>query len=87
MMNAVEELSPDVKAKVLGVVLFGNTENGQTKSSIPGYPGHRLLAVCRTDDGVCGVALVVTAGHFDYVMDGFSAKATNFLISKIDGTN
>jgi cutinase len=74
-----------LKNKVLGVVLFGYTKNGQTSGSIPNYPKNRLMVICRSDDGVCGGALLVTIGHFGYLMDGSGTKATNFLAEKING--
>ena len=85
MENAIMKLPDDLRKKVLGVVLFGYTKNGQTKSSIPNYPKEKVMVLCRTDDGVCGGALVVTIGHFGYLMDGSGTKATNFLIEKING--
>jgi len=84
MENAIMGLEAGLKEKVLGVVLFGYTKNGQTKSSIPNFPKDRVMVLCRTDDGVCGGQLMVTAGHFGYLMDGSGTKAANFLIEKIN---
>jgi len=83
--NAISKLPDNVRSKVLGVVLFGYTKNGQTKSTIPNYPKDKLLVICRSDDGVCGGALLVTIGHFGYLADGSGTKATNFLVEKING--
>lgn len=85
MMNTISKLPNDLKGKIKGVVLFGYTKAGQTKSSIPSFPADKLMVICRSDDGVCGGQLLVTAGHFGYLMDGSGTKATNFLISKIGG--
>src|ERR1700759_679851 len=75
MMNAVSKLPEDVKKRVVGVVLFGYTKNGQTKSSIPNYPKENVMVLCSKSDGVCGGALLVTAGHFSYMGDGSGPKA------------
>jgi cutinase len=85
MMNAVSKLPDGVRNKVLGVVLFGYTKNGQTKGSIPNYPKDRVMVLCSSGDGVCGGQLLVTAGHFSYMGDGSGPKATNFLLSAING--
>jgi cutinase len=84
MENAISSLSTDLKAKIAGVVLFGYTKNGQTKSTIPNFPKEKLLVICRSDDGVCGGALLVTIGHFGYLMDGSGTQATNFLAKQIN---
>jgi len=84
MENAVSTLSAEIKSKVAGVVLFGYTKNGQTRSSIPNFPKEKLLVICRSDDGVCGGALLVTIGHFGYLMDGSGTQATNFLVKRIN---
>jgi len=85
MMNSVGKLPANVQSRVAGVVLFGYTKNGQTKGSIPGYPKDRVLVLCSSSDGVCGGALLVTAGHFSYMGDGSGPKAVTFLVSKING--
>jgi cutinase len=85
MMNAVKGLSPNVKKKVVGVVLFGYTKNAQTKSGIPTYPKDQVAVYCSKSDGVCGGTLAVTAGHFSYMGDGSGPKAVAFLLSKING--
>ena len=85
MMNAVSKLPETIKKKVVGVVLFGYTKNGQQKGGIPNYPKENVLVLCSKSDGVCGGQLLVTAGHFSYMSDGSGAKAINFLVSKING--
>jgi len=85
MMNAISKLPQNIKNRIAGVVLFGYTKNKQTRSSIPGYPKERVAVYCSKSDGVCGGSLVVTAGHFSYLADGSGPKATNFLVSHING--
>ncbi|KAF2397428.1 cutinase [Trichodelitschia bisporula] len=83
MMNAISKLDETVRSKVAGVVLFGYTKNAQQKSGIPNYPKDKVKVFCAASDGVCGGMLLVTAGHFAYLMDGSGTQATNFLLSKI----
>jgi cutinase len=85
MMNAVSKLPEDLKSKVLGVVLFGYTKNGQQKGGIPNYPKEKVKVFCSASDGVCGGQLAVTAGHFSYMGDGSGPKAVEFLMSVING--
>jgi len=81
--NAITRLDSEGKQRVLGIVLYGYTKNAQTRSSIPGYPGDRVKVFCRVDDGVCGGALLVTAGHFGYIADGTGPQGVTFLSQKI----
>jgi cutinase len=64
MMNAISTLPADVRAKVVGVVLFGYTKNGQTKGTIPNFPNENLKVFCTKGDGVCWGQLNVSVGHF-----------------------
>lgn len=81
--NAITKLDSSTKNKVLGILLYGYTKNAQTRSSIPGFPSDRVKVFCRIDDGVCGGALLVTAGHFGYLADGTGPQGINFLVQKI----
>lgn len=85
MMNAISKLPDGVRSKILGVVLFGYTKNGQQKGGIPNYPKEKVKVFCSSGDGVCGGALMVTIGHFSYLMDGSGPAATNFLVQAING--
>jgi len=85
MMNALSKLDPTVKNRVVGVVLFGYTKNGQQKGGIPNYPKENIKVFCSSGDGVCGGALLVTPGHFSYMGDGSGPGATKFLMEKING--
>jgi len=84
MMNTISKLPEDLKAKVLGVVLFGYTKNGQQKGSIPNYPKDKVKVFCSASDGVCDGKLNVTAGHFSYMADGSGPKAVEFLMNAIN---
>jgi cutinase len=85
MMNTISKLPENIKNKVVGVVLFGYTKNGQQKGGIPNYPKQNVLVLCSSSDGVCGGQLLVTIGHFSYMGDGSGPKAVNFLVTKING--
>lgn len=69
MTASVRRLSDEVKAKIAGVVLYGNTRNAQTGGHIPDFPQEKSKTYCNISDGVCGGALVVTAGHLTYQVD------------------
>jgi len=82
--HAVHGLKPEERAKVVGVVLFGYTKNGQTKGTIPDYPTENLKVFCTKADGVCWGALNVSPGHFAYMGNGDGPAATAFLLGKIN---
>jgi cutinase len=84
MHNAVSTLPANIKNKVVGGVLFGDTRNKQDRGQVPNYPKNNVMIFCVRDDGVCGGKLNVTGGHFAYTRNGDGPKAINFLKSKID---
>jgi cutinase len=55
------------------VVLYGNTRNRQENGKIPNFPPEKAKTYCNASDGVCGGALLVTAGHLTYTRDVSSA--------------
>jgi hypothetical protein len=67
MHNAVSKgISQDIKSKIAGVALFGDTRNAQDKGHIPNFPSERSKVWCNPSDGVCGGGLNVNAGHLSY---------------------
>jgi hypothetical protein len=67
MHNVISKrLSADVKSRIAGVVLYGDTRNKQDGGRIPGFPAERVRVFCNKNDGVCGGMLVVNAGHMAY---------------------
>jgi len=67
MHNAVSKaISQDIKSKIAGVALFGDTRNQQDKGHIPNFPTEKSKVWCNASDGVCGGALNVNAGHLSY---------------------
>ncbi|KAF1986287.1 carbohydrate esterase family 5 protein, partial [Aulographum hederae CBS 113979] len=84
MMNAIRAMSPAQMERILGVIFFGYTKNAQNRGQIPGFPSDKLKVICKPSDGVCGGALLVTAGHLSYDIDGSVGQAAQFLESKID---
>jgi len=87
MLNAIESMTAEQKARIAGVVLFGYTKNKQENGEILGFPADKLKVFCRPDDGVCGGALVVTAGHLGYSSDGSIGQAVDFLSEKVASFN
>jgi len=69
MVNAVSKLDASVQERVAGVVLYGNTRNRQEGGKIPNFPPEKAKTYCNASDGVCGGALLVTAGHLTYTRD------------------
>jgi cutinase len=84
MHNAVSALPANIKSRVVGGVLFGDTRNKQDRGQVPNYPKDQVTIYCDKGDGVCGGALNVNAGHFVYTRDGTAPKAVAFLKGKID---
>jgi cutinase len=85
MHNAVSSLEPAaLENRLAGGVLFGDTRNKQDKGQVPNFPKDKVTVFCDKNDGVCGGALNVNAGHFVYTQNGDGPKAVAFLKSKID---
>jgi cutinase len=85
--QAVQDMPPDMKARVDGIAFYGYTKNQQTMGMLPGYPPEKLKVFCRADDGVYDGALLVTPGHLAYVQDGSVDEGALFLMSKTQGPN
>jgi len=67
MHNAVSKgIAADIKSKIAGVALFGDTRNQQDKGHIPNFPTEKSKVWCNANDGVCGGGLNVNAGHLSY---------------------
>lgn len=81
MTAAVQRLDDSVKEQIAGVVLYGNTRNRQEGGKIPDFPDEKALTFCNVSDGVCGGALVVTAGHLTYTRD--VGDAVDYLSERI----
>jgi hypothetical protein len=67
MHNAVSKaISQEIKSKIAGVALFGDTRNQQDKGHIPNFPTEKSKVWCNASDGVCGGLLNVNIGHLSY---------------------
>ena len=81
MVASVRRLPEATKAKMAGVVLYGNTRNRQEHGKIPNFPSDKALTICHASDGVCGGALLVTPGHLTYQPQ--VPKAVDWLAERI----
>jgi cutinase len=79
--RAIENLSTSVKARIAGVVTFGDTQNLQDRGQIPNFPREKVRIFCNTGDLVCVGTLTITAAHLTYGSDAPAAVA--FLASRI----
>ena len=80
--DSVSKLSSDVQNQIAAVVLYGDTRNKQDDGGIPNFPDSKVKVYCNKSDGVCGGALMVTAGHLTYNADvGAAAEWMEGLIS------
>jgi cutinase len=86
MNAAISESDVATKDRILGVVLFGYTKNAQNRGKIDDFPSNKVKTYCALTDGVCGGALLVTAGHFVYVSNGDADDAADFLAGQINGS-
>jgi cutinase len=84
MHSTVGALPANLKQKVVGGVLFGDTKNSQDRSQVPNYPKDKVQVYCAKEDGVCWGILNVTNGHFVYTTNGDGTKAIEFLKGQID---
>ena len=80
MDNTLSGLPAAVKSKVVGAVLFGDTQFQQHNGQIPNYPPSQTKIFCAVGDLVCDGTLTITAAHLTY---GANAdEAASFLASK-----
>jgi cutinase len=75
-------LSSVVVAKIVGVVLFGDTQYAQDGGKITNYPTQNTKIFCALGDLVCDGTLIITAAHLTYGSN--AQEAANFLISRIN---
>jgi cutinase len=66
MHRSIEALPRPVQNRIAGVVLFGDTKNKQDGGRIKNFPQDKTKIYCNKNDGVCGGALQVNAGHLAY---------------------
>jgi cutinase len=66
MHNSVRAVPANIKNKIAGVALFGDTLNKQENGHIKDFPQERAKVWCNQGDGVCGGQLNVNAGHMSY---------------------
>jgi cutinase len=67
MHNVIgSKLNAQVKGRIAGVALFGDTRNKQDNGHIPNFAKDRSKVWCNSNDGVCGGSLNVNAGHMSY---------------------
>jgi cutinase len=82
MHAAIPLLPPQIQSQLVAGVLFGDTQNKQTKATIKGFPSAKLKTFCASDDGVCNGGLTVNAGHVSYREKGDTEKAAEWLAEK-----
>jgi len=80
--RSIEKLAPAVRNRILGVVLFGYTQNKQLNGGVPGLPKDRVKVFCNPGDEVCTGTLNIKAAHFQYSGKPLN-EAVQFLLSKV----
>jgi cutinase len=64
--RAIEALPKDIQSRIVAVILYGDTKNKQDGGKIKNFPTEKVKIFCNPNDGVCGGALNVNAGHMAY---------------------
>jgi len=82
MHSAIPQLPPRVQSQIVAGVLFGDTQNKQSRASIKGFPQNKLRTFCARNDGVCNGGLNVNAGHVSYGEMGDVKRAVEFLAER-----
>jgi cutinase len=86
MHNAVAALPADIKTKLVGGVLFGDTRYKADGEQIKNYPKESVMIFCAKEnnppDATCD-GKPPNAGHFVYTTNGDGPKAIAFLKGRI----
>lgn len=64
--RAIESLSPEVKAQIAGVILYGDTQRTQDLGRIRGFDRSKTKIICAEGDLVCWGTLLVLPPHLTY---------------------
>ncbi|KAF2430227.1 alpha/beta-hydrolase, partial [Tothia fuscella] len=72
--RTIEGLPQDVKDRIAGIILYGDTQFKQEGGKIKGLPAEKVKTMCNgyqelksaSSDGVCGGMLNVNMGHISY---------------------
>ncbi|CZT13900.1 related to cutinase 1 precursor [Rhynchosporium agropyri] len=79
--RAIENLPCEVMDKIVGIALYGDTQNLQDQGRIPNFPANKTLIICTEGDVVCAGNLTITLPHIGYVSR--VPEAVSFLAGKI----
>ncbi|KAI1733452.1 cutinase-domain-containing protein [Xylaria scruposa] len=84
--RAIEALPEETRARIAGVVTFGDTQTLQDGGRIAGYPADRTLIICNAGDIICsGYMVPIYPVHWDYVK--WVPTATLFLAQTVLAAN
>ncbi|KAK7959081.1 uncharacterized protein PG986_003935 [Apiospora aurea] len=79
--RAVQTLPDEVKAKIAGIVTFGDTQTLQDGGRILGFPTNKTLIICNLGDVICTGTLLVYPVHLDYIK--WVPTAVAYLIERL----
>jgi cutinase len=82
MHRSVESLTENIKSRIAGIVLYGDTQNVQDGGKIKNFPKEKVEVICSSSDGVCTGVLLVTPGHLSYSTASIQEGA-DFLIARV----
>lgn len=80
--RAVEDRSTAVKARIAGVITYGDTRNQQDRGRIPDFDTTKTKIICNAGDAVCVGTLTILPAHLDYVRR--VPEAVSFLVARIN---
>ncbi|KAE8323852.1 putative cutinase 2 [Aspergillus sergii] len=85
MHGSIPTLSDQIKDRIKGVVMFGDSRQQQSHNRIDHFSEQKVKFYCDEHDGICQNSISLSLSHYEY---GSKAEdASQWLLSQVNSTN